>query len=269
MVLPSGSGELRACILAAREEGVPLTVIGNGTNLLVSDAGVRGLVLKLREGMSDIRLAGEHTIEADAGALLSSVAVFARDAGLCGLEFAHGIPGTLGGAVVMNAGAYGGEIGALLARTEYLDADGTPGAIEGAQHAFGYRESFYTRNSGCIVTRARIVLAPGGREEIKARMDELAARRRASQPLEKPSAGSVFKRPPGHYAGALIEGCALKGERIGGAMVSEKHAGFIVNAGGATASDVLALIELVQKRVFEETGVRLEREIKVIGDFSE
>ncbi len=209
-----------------------------------------------------MRLTLEDTIEADAGVSLCQLAVFAWKQGLTGLEFAHGIPGTLGGGIVMNAGAYGGELKDVITEVTALYPDGVR-TLAPAQLDLSYRHSVFSAGEG-IVLGAKLRLQKGEGEAIKAKMDDLMARRKTSQPLELPSAGSTFKRPAGYFAGALIEGCGLKGCRVGGAEVSSKHAGFVVNVGGATCADVLALIEKVQKTVYDAHGVMLEPEVKII-----
>ena len=243
---------------------IPFFVIGNGSNLLVSDAGYPGLVIKIAE--TPIRMLDDCTLEVSAGTPLSRLAMAAANAGLTGLEFAHGIPGTVGGAVMMNAGAYDGQISDVLVSSFcYADESETFFRLEKAEHAFAYRHSSYMDHPGRIVTSAVFRLKPGDKDAIREKMSDLNARRRAKQPLEYPSAGSTFKRPEGHFAGKLIEDCGLKGYRIGGAQVSEKHAGFVINAGGATCTDVLNLMEYIEKTVFETFGVKLEREVRVIG----
>lgn len=237
--------------------GVSPIVLGNGSNLLVSDAGYDGVVLKLS---CNKITATDGEIFAEAGALLSSVAAIAQKSSLSGLEFAHGIPGTVAGAVVMNAGAYGGEIANVLIKSTYVSSDGVFD-ISNKEHNFGYRNSIYKHNPDFTVLSAEFKLKSDDPDKIASRMHELSVMRRDKQPLEFPSAGSVFKRPEGHFAGALIEQCGLKGYSVGGAQVSEKHAGFIINRSGASADDVKALIEHIQTVVLKETGVSLECEI--------
>lgn len=261
LLLQPGTAEEAAALLRfLRERGVPLFVMGNGTNLLFPDEGYDGAVVRTAR-LAAITEA-EGVVTAGCGALLSRLAVFARERGLTGLEFAHGIPGSLGGAVVMNAGAYGGEIKDAVLETLYLTREGETRLCRGAEHDFGYRHSRFSE--GELVLEARLRLTPGDPEAIGAKMAELAAKRRASQPLDLPSAGSAFKRPQTGYAAALIDQAGLKGLRVGGAQVSEKHAGFIVNAGGATCADVLRLMELVRERVLADSGVELEPEIRVV-----
>ena len=263
LFMPEGADQLIAALEAARSAGVPAYVIGNGSNLIVRDGGVRGLVIAIGEGMSEIARCGD-TVEAQAGAALARVAAFAQSEGLAGLEFASGIPGTLGGGCAMNAGAYGGQLSDVLIDARVLTG-GAVRTLSREDMQMGYRTSLPLRTGG-IVLSARFALTPGAPEAIAARMRELNARRRDKQPLNLPSAGSTFKRPEGHFAGALIEQAGLKGLSVGGAQVSQKHAGFIVNAGGATASDVLALIAEVQDAVQARSGIRLETEVRVLGE---
>ena len=263
LFMPEGADQLIAALEAARSAGVPAYVIGNGSNLIVRDGGVRGLVIAIGEGMSEIARRGD-TVEAQAGAALARVAAFAQAEGLAGLEFASGIPGTLGGGCAMNAGAYGGQLSDVLIDAQVL-LDGAVRTLSRDDMQMGYRASLPLRTGG-IVLSARFALTPDAPEAIAARMRELNARRRDKQPLNLPSAGSTFKRPEGHFAGALIEQAGLKGFSVGGAQVSEKHAGFIVNTGGATASDVLALIAAVQEAVKARSGIWLETEVRVLGE---
>lgn len=261
---PASEKQLLFAVEAARSAGVPARIIGNGSNLLVLDGGLPGLTIRLGETFSEVSVDGSR-ITAQAGALLSRVAAAARDASLTGLEFASGIPGSVGGGMAMNAGAYGGQLSDVFESCRALDPEtGIVSALGPAEMALGYRESA-ALSRGLIVTEATFRLTAGEREAIQARMDDLNARRRDKQPLSLPSAGSTFKRPEGYFAGALIEQAGLKGLRVGGASVSEKHAGFVVNDAGATAGDVLALIRLIQARVFEHSGVRLEPEVRILG----
>ena len=246
--------------LAAR--GISPRILGAGTNVLAPDEGLREVVICTKDALTGLRDLGDGKIEAFAGETLSKTAVFARNLSLTGLEFAHGIPGTVGGGIYMNAGAYGGEMKQVAAQTTVLTMDGETRVFAGEEQGFAYRTSAF-ENLPVIIVKTVFQLAPGGKEEISARMQELMDKRRTSQPLELPSAGSTFKRPEGAYAGALIQGANLKGISVGGACVSEKHAGFIVNAGGATARDVKVLIELVQKRVFETSGYCLQPEVRI------
>lgn len=243
---------------ALRDHGVPYLILGKGSNLLVSDEGISGAVVKLND-TSCVR--DGKRITAGAGIQLGKLALFAQKEGLSGLEFAFGIPGTLGGACMMNAGAYGGEMKDVVVKTVCLDSKLHEIVLIGEEHRFGYRTSVFKTMPNCMILSTEMMLTERAPEEIRAEMDDYASRRRSKQPLEYPSAGSVFKRPEGHFAGALIEQCGLKGKQIGGAQVSEKHAGFIVNRGGATCDDVLRLIELICETVLKETGVMLECEI--------
>ncbi len=245
--------------------GVPCHVIGNGSNLLVGDGGVRGLVMEIGKGADAVRTEGER-VTAQAGALLSSVAREAASLGLSGLEFASGIPGGVGGAVVMNAGAYGGEMAQVLESVRVLAPDGEEMDLPAEELGLGYRHS-RVPEEGLIVIEATMRLRQGDPGEIRARMEELRERRSEKQPLEYPSAGSTFKRPPGHFAGKLIQDAGLRGYRVGDAQVSEKHCGFIVNLGGATSAEILALIRDVQDIVERSTGIRLEPEVRMLGEF--
>ena len=262
MAFPKTPGELQRLLMAARECGVRLRVLGAGTNVLAPDAGLPELVICTRGCLLGLRLLDGGRLEAMAGETLSRAAVFAREHALTGLEFAHGIPGTVGGGVYMNAGAYGGELAQIAVETTVLLTDGTQRVLRGEAQAFGYRTSAFEKLD-CVIVKTVFELRPGDPGQIQARMRELMEKRRASQPLELPSAGSTFKRPQGAYAGALIERAGLKGKGVGGAQVSEKHAGFVVNTGGATASDVLQTIRMVQDRVFEDSGFRLEPEVRI------
>ena len=262
---PASEGELLFAVREAKRAGAPFRIIGNGSNLLVLDGGLPGLTIRLGEAFSKISVNGNQ-IRAQAGALLSRVAAAARDASLTGLEFASGIPGSAGGGMAMNAGAYGGQLSDVFEGCRALDPEtGIISALGPAEMALGYRESA-ALSRGLIVTEAAFRLTAGDRIAIQAKMDDLSARRRDKQPLNLPSAGSTFKRPEGYFAGALIEQAGLKGLRVGGACVSEKHAGFVVNDRGATAKDVLDLIRLVQARVLEHSGVRLETEVRILGE---
>ena len=263
MFFPESEEQVVAAMDAARALGVPVLVLGNGSNLIVRDGGIRGLVIALGERMSEVRVDG-NVVSAQAGASLKRVAATAQAAGLTGLEFASGIPGTLGGGCAMNAGAYGGQLSDSLVDARVL-LDGAVRTLTREEMQMGYRTTLPLRRGG-IVLGARFALEPGDGAAILERMRELNARRREKQPLNFPSAGSVFKRPEGHFAGALIEQAGLKGASIGGAQVSPKHAGFIVNTGGATAADVLALIAYVQREVLRTSGVHLETEVRIIGE---
>lgn len=263
MFLPASAEQVKAALRAAAAAGVPALVVGNGSNLLVRDGGLRGLVVALGERFARVRVDG-NVIAAEAGAGLAQVASAAQGAGLSGLEFASGIPGTLGGGCAMNAGAYGGQLSDVLIDAQVL-LGGEVRTLTRDAMQMGYRTTLPLREGG-VVLSARFALTPDDPEAILARMKDLNARRRDKQPLNFPSAGSVFKRPEGHFAGALIEGAGLKGRSVGGARVSEKHAGFIVNAGGATAADVEALIRVVQDEVEAMSGLRLETEVRILGE---
>ncbi len=263
-VSPSDREQTAAVLAACREQEIPFFLMGNGSNLLVADEGVRGAVIAFGAPMSRIVRQGDALL-AQAGATLSQLCRFARQEGLSGLEFAWGIPGSGGGAVRMNAGAYGGEMVQVLTAVTYLDGAGEERTLPAAECALTYRHSLFSDHPDWLVLEAELGLQPGDAEAIQARMDELAAKRREKQPLEWPSAGSTFKRPEGRFAAALIEECGLKGTRVGGAQVSEKHAGFLVNRGGATADDVRRLIARVQETVLARTGVALEPEVKFLG----
>lgn len=243
----------------------PYTILGNGSNLLVGDKGYRGVILQIGNKMSDIRVNG-NTITVKAGALLSKTAKVALDHGLTGLEFASGIPGSIGGAVVMNAGAYGGEMKQVITSVTVLDQEGEELVLDNETMEFGYRTSVI-KHRPFLVTEVTLELTPGDPMAIKFTMDDLAARRREKQPLEYPSAGSTFKRPEGHYAGQLIMEAGLRGYQIGGARVSDKHCGFVINTGTASATDVLDVIHHVQQTVKEKFDITLEPEVIMLGDF--
>lgn len=264
LVLPSSVSEMKEILALAEQFDLPVTVLGRGSNVLVSDKGIRGLVMRLGKHMSQIRHEGNR-IFAGAGASLGDVSRYAAKLGLTGLEFAIGIPGTIGGAVFMNAGAYEGEMRQVVTAVTAICPDGGLGRYEGEELEFSYRHSAFSEN-GCLICEVELLLSAGDETAIRAKMEECTSRRNSKQPVELPSAGSVFKRPPGYYAGTLIEQSGLKGLTIGGAQVSEKHAGFIVNIGGATASDVMTLIREVQRRVYEKFTVLLEPEIRQIGE---
>jgi len=262
MAFPASAEQTAALSVLLREKGEKPFVMGNGTNLLVSDGRFSRFVIKTCEGAGAIRVDG-RSVCAECGALLSRVAAAALDAGLTGLEFASGIPGSVGGAVSMNAGAYGGEMKDVAVQTDYLDEEMTLRTVQGIEHGFSYRHSVFS-GTDSVILRTVLTLEPGEKDAIGARMRELAAKRRASQPLEMPSAGSTFKRPTSGFAAALIEEVGLKGFSIGGAMVSPKHAGFVVNACGATFDDVLHLMEHIQETVYARSGILLEPEVKII-----
>lgn len=258
----SSEQQLRIIYVAARENNVPLFCIGKGSNLLVSDKGIQGAVVSLA-GLNYIEINGEN-ITCGAGASLASLCTAARDAGLSGLEFAYGIPGSVGGAVFMNAGAYGGEMSHVVLSARCMDENGSFFEMPLEDMCLGYRSSIFKKKS-FIVTQLTVKLKMADKADITAKMDELIGRRRDKQPLEYPSAGSTFKRPQGYFAGALIEKNGLKGLTVGGAEVSVKHAGFVINKGGATASDVLFLIEKIKQTVLKADGVELEPEVLFVG----
>ncbi len=264
MALPKSVEELGRTLDLAREAGIPPFFLGRGSNLLVADEGADAFLVKLAGGLDRLELAGTHGLYAGAGVTLAQAALYALEHALTGLEFAHGIPGTLGGGVFMNAGAYDGELSQVIRWADCMDETGRRFRLEAGELELGYRTSIFSRKPWAV-TGAMLQLTPGDPAAIRARMDDLSHRRRSKQPLEFPSAGSTFKRPAGHFAGALIQECGLKGASIGGAMVSEKHAGFVVNTGGATSGDILALIRLVRDTVLEKTGVLLEPEVRMLG----
>lgn len=262
----TGSRQLSRLLRTAEEAGIPRFVVGNGSNLLVSDKGIRGAVFCLDGEFKRIELLPDgRTVRAGAAASLASVCAFARDRGLTGLEFAWGIPGFVGGAVYMDAGAYGGEMKNVVSRVSHMTPSGEIETAQREEIGFSYRRSRYTGGRDVILA-AEYALSPGDPAQISVKMEELMTRRKEKQPYEMPSAGSIFKRPQNGYAAALIEECGLKGRQIGGAQVSPKHAGFIVNTGGASCADVLALIAVIQREVSEKTGVDLECEVRVTGE---
>ena len=265
LITPDSSDSLQKIISYCYTKNVKPLMIGNGSNLLVTDNGIDNVVIKIGSKMSKIELIDDTTIFCEAGASLKSLCMFALENSLSGLEFAYGIPGTLGGAVNMIAGAYGGEMKDVLFSCKHIDADGNIGELLQDELDLRYRGSAYTDNGFTIVS-AIMKLKKAEMTDIKAAMDDKLQRRKDKQPLEYPSAGSTFKRPEGYFAGALIEESGLKGYTVGGAQVSEKHAGFVINKNKATATDVITLIKDVQKIVFEKHGVMLETEVKIIGE---
>lgn len=265
-LLPAEGTQIKGIFEICREEGIPCFILGNGSNLLVSDKGYRGAVIQIYRNMNKIETEGT-VIRAQAGALLSAIAAEAKNNSLTGFEFAGGIPGTLGGAVTMNAGAYGGEMKDVLKSVTVADGEGNIIKLSVEELNLGYRTSI-VKTAGYFVLEAEISLKEGNPEEIKELMRDLTERRTSKQPLEFPSAGSTFKRPEGYFAGKLIMDSGLRGYRVGGAQVSEKHCGFVINAGGATAEDVRTLIQDVQNTVYEKFGVMLEPEVRFLGDFS-
>ena len=260
---PSSAEETAALCRILRSADVTPLIIGNGTNLLVTDAELNRIVIQMGDNMAEAGQTGPDTLQAGCGIPLARLAQTALACGLGGMEFANGIPGSLGGAVSMNAGAYGGEMKDIVVTTQYLDESLEVREVHGAAHDFGYRHSRFS-DTGAVILASTLRLTPGDPAAIRARMAELSEKRRASQPLELPSAGSTFKRPVGGYAAALIEQAGLKGYTVGGAQVSEKHAGFVVNRGGATFDDVLRLIDHIRAEVLRTSGIELETEVKII-----
>lgn len=261
-VFPKNENEISEVIKKCKEENVRYMVVGNGSNLLVADDGIDAVVILLGKDFGEVKLIDDTTIFAEAGASLMKVCRFALENGLSGLEFAYGIPGSCGGGAFMNAGAYGGELGDVMFRCDHIDQDGNKDSLEGDDLKLAYRHSAYYEN-GCVITGAYFKMQKADKEEIKAKMDGYMSRRRDKQPLEYPSAGSTFKRPEGNFAGALIEQCGLKGTSVGGAEISTKHAGFVINKGGATCKDVLDLCKKVADTVKAEKGIDLEMEVRV------
>ena len=262
LVRVKDESELKTVISLAKEFDAPCFILGKGSNLLVSDEGIEGVVISL-DGINNIKIDGD-TIVCGAGVSLRALCIAAQKAALSGLEFAYGIPGTVGGALYMNAGAYGGEMSQVVVSATVIDHDGNTRSLRLEQMNLGYRTSVF-KNIDLIITSVKFKLKRGNANEIKAAMDDFFARRRDKQPLEFPSAGSTFKRPEGYFAGALIEKNNLKGVSVGGAQVSEKHAGFVINTGNATCSDVLSLIKKVQETVKAADGVALEPEVIFVG----
>lgn len=264
-VKPGNADEVAAVIAVCREYSIPYFILGNGSNLLVSDDGYRGMIINIMDNMDSVTVDG-RIITAQAGAMLVRVSVMARDNALTGLEFASGIPGTIGGAVYMNAGAYGGEMKNVVKTVRAIDEYGRIYELDSEKMDFSYRHSIVEERK-LIVLEVTLELEYGSREAIDNRMKELAEARRSKQPLEYPSAGSTFKRPEGYFAGKLIMDAGLRGYSVGGAQVAEKHCGFVINKGGATASDVVELIRDVQHDVDDKFGVTLEPEVKMLGEF--
>ena len=265
LVEPDTEGQLAEIIRLCREQQVPWYILGNGSNLLVGDKGFHGVMIVLGKNWNQVEITGQ-TIRAGAGALLYTVAKQALAASLTGLEFASGIPGTIGGAVVMNAGAYGGEMRQVLTRVRVMTGDGQVKILDASELELGYRTSCIL-SRGYIILEAELLLEMGSQEDIRSQMQDYAGRRREKQPLEYPSAGSTFKRPAGYFAGKLIDEAGLRGFGVGGAQVSEKHCGFVINRGGATAADIVELCRQVKERVFQNSGVELELEVKLLGEF--
>lgn len=264
-VMPRTIEEVKQILLFCKKENLPYYILGNGSNLLVGDKGYRGVIIQIYKEMNAITV-NEDRICAQAGALLSKVGSVALEAGLTGFEFAAGIPGTVGGAVVMNAGAYGGEMKDILAYATVLTEDGDVLRLSNQELELGYRTSIIARKN-YIVLEAEYQLRDGDKAEIRAKMDDLKLQRVTKQPLEYASAGSTFKRPTGYFAGKLIQDVGLRGFRVGGAQVSEKHCGFVINRGDATAADIMELMKQVSEKVYQEFGVTLEPEVKRLGEF--
>lgn len=262
MTFPKSADELSTILKICRQQGVTPAILGAGTNVLAPDEGIAGIVICLKDCLDGMERVDETRVRVAAGVTMTRAAVYAANLGLSGLEFAHGIPGTVGGGVYMNAGAYGGEICQVCQSVDVMNMDGNLVTYDASRMGFSYRHS-RLEDEGGIVVSAVFALIPKPTDEIKAQMKELMAKRSASQPLDLPSAGSAFKRPVGGYAAALIDQAGLKGFQIGGAAVSEKHAGFVVNLGGATAEDVKNLLEQVACIVFEKSGIQLEPEVRI------
>ena len=264
-LMPDKDTDVGRIVKICKESAIPYFILGNGSNLLVGDGGYRGAVIQIYKNMSAVTVEGTE-ITVQAGALLSSVAAAAKNAALTGFEFAGGIPGTMGGAVVMNAGAYGGEMKDVLTEVTVMDEEGEIVTLPADKLELGYRTSII-KTAGYIVLEAKLQLKEGNPEVIRETMKDLTIRRTTKQPLEYPSAGSTFKSPEGYFAGKLIMDSGLAGYQVGGAQVSEKHCGFVINAGGATARDVRTLMDNVRDIVYKKYGVTLEPEVKFLGDF--
>lgn len=263
LIEPKNENQLKDIITEIRKDNIPFAVLGNGTNVLVSDGGIDKVIVKIGDEMTRLSLEGEDVISCSAGTKVVTLCKFALENSLSGLEFAYGIPGTCGGAVFMNAGAYGGEVKDVLSEITYLTPDSELKTMSAEEAELSYRHSVFKEN-GCIVVSAKFKLKKAPKEEIKNAMTDFLSRRKDKQPLEYPSAGSTFKRPEGYYAGALIEQCGLKGKTVGGAQISEKHAGFLINKNNATAKDITDLINLTRETVKKETGVTLEPEVIIL-----
>ena len=263
VAFPKSPEEVIDLLKIAKEHNVPTTVLGNLTNLIVRDGGIEGLVILLRENYSEIKACGDE-VTASAGATLQKTANIARDNSLSGMEFAHGIPGSVGGGITMNAGAYDGELKDIVKSVTAITSDFEIREFSNEEMKFRYRNSL-VQDENLVVLSATFKLKCGNKEEINNKMCDLMARRKAKQPLEYPSAGSTFKRPEGYFAGKLIQDAGLKGLTHGGAQISKKHSGFVINIGGATAKDIVELIETVQKIIHDKFGVEIEREVKIIG----
>lgn len=264
--VPESCEEIKEAVEFAKSKNLPYFILGNGSNLLVSDQGYEGVVIEIGSGLSDLEIREDGTVYAQAGIRLSQMASALQQAGWTGFEFASGIPGTLGGAVTMNAGAYGGEIRDVIVNATVLQEDGTVVVLDKEELALGYRTSVVQKGK-MIVVAAEFAFEKGEPEQILAVMKDLLARRADKQPLNYPSAGSTFKRPEGHFAGKLIQDAGLRGYRVGDAQISEKHCGFVVNRGKATAADIWRLIQDVQQKVWDEFQVKLEPEVRMLGKF--
>ena len=264
-VMPQNAEEVKKIVALCKDAEVPYYILGNGSNLLVGDRGYRGVIIQIYKAMNDVQIEGDR-VKVQAGALLSRVGTATLEAELTGFEFAAGIPGTVGGAVVMNAGAYGGEMKDIIVNATVLTQDGDIITINKEDLELGYRTSVIAKK-GYVVLEAEYQLQPGEKEVIRARMDELKCQRVTKQPLEYPSAGSTFKRPEGYFAGKLIQDAGLRGFQVGGAQVSEKHCGFVINKDQATAADIRELMRQVSDKVMQEFGVKLEPEVKTLGEF--
>ena len=264
VLYPKDQEQCAALLRLANDEGKKIIFLGNGSNVLGTDKGTEDWILKT-DRLDELSIDDNGVMTVGAGVKNVKASSFALKNGFSGLEFAHGIPGTMGGAVFMNAGAYGGTMDQVVLRTHYMTPDGNVSVIEGDEHGFGYRKSYFLSHPECLVLKTELQLVPGNREEIQATIDDLQQRRKDKQPLEFASAGSTFKRPEGYFAGKLIEDCGLKGYTVGGAQVSEKHAGFVINRGGATGADVRGVIEHVRETVKNQFGVELECEVRSLG----
>ncbi len=263
LITPFNSSQIKDIILQCKNMDIKYYILGRGSNLLIDDSGIDGVVIFLGNKFSNISLINDNTIQCDSGTPLAKLCYFAYQNGLSGLEFAWGIPGSVGGAIYMNAGAYGGEIKDVISKSYHFDLNGELGCFDVEQLNLSYRRSIYSNKNYCI-TKSFFVLQKKDKQEIKLLMDDIISRRIQKQPIEYPSAGSIFKRPKGSYAGYLISECGLKGYRIGGAMVSDKHAGFIINYDNASCNDVLRLIDHIKETVLLKTGYELECEVKKI-----
>lgn len=263
LIEPKNEKQLTDILRLIKETKTPYTILGNGTNVLVPDEGLDKVVIKIGDEMTSLTLEGDDVICCSAGTKVVTLCKFALEHSLSGLEFAYGIPGTCGGAVFMNAGAYGGEVKDVITEITYLTPDLELRTMPSSEAEFSYRHSAF-KKSGCIVVSAKFKMKKAPKEEIKAAMNDFLSRRKDKQPLEYPSAGSTFKRPEGYFAGALIEQCGFKGKTLGGAQISDKHAGFLINKSNATAKDILDLINLTQETVKKETGITLEPEVIIL-----